>query len=187
MSICEEVRKINIDYLLNGTTKENSKRIDNKVKSRDKKFYKKRICNLTKELLADELRNQSNQELKYHFNNYIKCCIHHFKTTDNSDLIQECYKDIDCTEDLLADQEDLETKTQLEADELLFQSLHAKNITLDDFVIKKKRAQKSNIILPQKKNINLRDPQLKLKGVTKKKNITNKYEDTPEKENDNKP
>jgi len=184
MSICEEVRKINIDYLLNGTTKENSKRIDNKVKSRDKKFYKKRICNLTKELLGDELRKQPNQDLNYHFNNYIKCCIHHFKTTDNSDLIQECYKDIDCPDN---PQEELATKTQLEADELLFQSLHAKNITLDDFVIKKKTCQKSNIILPQKKNINLRDPQLKLKGVKKKKNITNKYEDISEKENDIKP
>ena len=184
MSICEEVRKINIDYLLNGTIRESGKSIDNKVKSRDKKFYKKRICSLTKELLADELRNQPNQELKYHFNNYIKCCIHHFKTTDNSDIIQECYKDIDCTDNT---QEDLETKSQLEADELLFHSLNTKNITLDDFVIKKKTSQKSNIIMPQKKNINLRDPQLKLKGVSKKKNITNKYEDTSAKENDNKP
>lgn len=184
MSIFEEVRKINIDYLLNGTIRENHKNVDNKVKSRDKKFYKKRICSLTKELLADELRNQPNQELKYHFNNYVKCCIHHFKTTDNSDIIQECYKDIDCTDNF---PEELETKTQHEADELLFHSLNAKNITLDDFVIKKKTSQKSNIIMPQKKKINLRDPQLKLKGVSKKKNITNKYEDTSAKENDNKP
>uniref|UniRef100_A0A6C0LMV9 Uncharacterized protein n=1 Tax=viral metagenome TaxID=1070528 RepID=A0A6C0LMV9_9ZZZZ len=184
MSICEEVRKINIDYLLNGSIKDHNKSMENKVKSRDKKFYKKRICSLTRELLADELRNQPNQELKHHFNNYIKCCIHYFKTIDNSDLIQECYKDINSPE---TSQEEFETKTQLEADELMFHSLNNKNITLDDFVIKKKTSQKSNIILPQKKHINLRDPQLKLKGVKKKKNITNKYEDTPEKENDNKP
>ena len=53
MSIFEEIRKINIDYLLNGSTMESCKSVDNKVKNRDKKFYKKRISSLTKELLAD--------------------------------------------------------------------------------------------------------------------------------------
>ena len=37
--------------------------------------------------------------------------------------------------------------------------------------------QPEELIIPQQKEINLKDPTLKIKGITKKKNIINNYDE----------
>ena len=54
--------------------------------------------------------------------------------------------------------------------------INVKQNSLDAFVKKKKNPKE--IILPKQKKINLKDPLLKNKGIIKKKNIINKYEET---------
>ena len=69
-------------------------------------------------------------------------------------------------------------KTQAEIDQQFMRSIHVKEATtLDKFVKRSTTAPKEDPILPKQKDINLRDPALKNKGIRKKKNITNKYEE----------
>jgi hypothetical protein len=49
---------------------------------------------------------------------------------------------------------------------------------LDKFI--KRTVKKETVVLPQQKEVDLKNPELKLKGVKKKKNITNKYEEIVE-------
>jgi hypothetical protein len=55
--------------------------------------------------------------------------------------------------------------------------------SLDNFIIKTITKKPENIILPKQKEINLMDPILKNKGICKKKNITNKYDENQKNEN----
>ena len=59
------------------------------------------------------------------------------------------------------------------------------NIELYDWNGNKIKLKKNDMILPKQKNINLRDPELKTKGIkisSKKKNIRNKYENKHKKD-----
>lgn len=58
----------------------------------DKKFYRKRIISLTKELFSSDLNNDLNNDtLKTIFNNYVKQLIIYFKDIDRQDIIQNHY------------------------------------------------------------------------------------------------
>jgi hypothetical protein len=46
---------------------------------------------------------------------------------------------------------------------------------MDNFIIKNEK--KPNVIIPEKKKYNFKSKDLKTKGIEKKKNINNKYED----------
>jgi hypothetical protein len=110
------------------------------------------------------------------FQIYSKACIEYFKTLDKNDIIQEDYSGLTSTETPEMSPEDI--KTQAEIDKLFMRSIHVKEpTTLDKFVKRSTSAPKEDPILPKQKDINLRDPALKNKGIRKKKNITNKYEE----------
>jgi hypothetical protein len=49
--------------------------------------------------------------------------------------------------------------------------------SLDNFVKIKYTKKPSEIVLPKQKDINLKDPDLRNKGIRKKKNIINKYDE----------
>jgi hypothetical protein len=157
------------------------------INKRDKKFYRKRIYNLTKELLlTDETQTCLLPDVKYAFDNYIKTCIYYFKALDNNDIIQEEYKEINNAElNKLFDKDtDLDNIiTPEEANKFLMRSIKLNNPSLDNFVIKTITKIPEDIILPKQKEINLMDPILKNKGICKKKNITNKYDETTKNEN----
>ena len=59
----------------------------------DKKFYRKRVVQLTKQLLQDKEEGLPNS-LRKTFNSYLEECIGYFKTTDTVDLLQDEYKDL---------------------------------------------------------------------------------------------
>jgi hypothetical protein len=56
--------------------------------SSDKRFYKKRLIDLTKKLLKDEINNM---QLVNIFNEYIKNCINYLEFLDKSDVMQDKY------------------------------------------------------------------------------------------------
>ena len=56
----------------------------------DKKFYKKRILDLTKKLFRNEVEDT---QLANCFNSYIKSCIIYLKFLDKKDIIQKKYDD----------------------------------------------------------------------------------------------
>ena len=109
------------------------------------------------------------------FQIYTRACIEHFKTLDKNDIIQEDYSTL--TQET-AEMSIEDIKTQAEIDQQFMRSIHVKEATtLDKFVKRSTTAPKEDPILPKQKDINLRDPALKNKGIRKKKNITNKYEE----------
>ena len=153
------------------------------VNKKDQKFYRRRILSLTKELLYPEevaekpanATTMNDPNVMGLFQIYSKACIEYFKTLDKNDIIQEDYSTL-TTEPAEMSVEDI--KTQAEIDQLFMRSVHVKEAkTLDKFVKRSTTAPKEDPILPKQKDINLRDPALKNKGIRKKKNITNKYEE----------
>jgi hypothetical protein len=157
------------------------------VNKKDQKFYRRRILSLTKELLYPEevaekptttaptATSTNDPNIVGLFQIYSKACIEYFKTLDKNDIIQEDYSTL-TPETAEMSPEDI--KTQAEIDQLFMRSIHVKEATtLDKFVKRSTTAPKEDPILPKQKDINLRDPALKNKGIRKKKNITNKYEE----------
>ncbi len=177
------VNKITLDCLLNKEMYDKTVKnhIKKSIDKTDKKFYRKRILNLTKDLLYTPSKVTINPDIKYVFNNYIKSCIEFFKSSDTTDIIQEDYKQInqeelEALEKLNEDDEDCEEPmTQEQANNIMLRSVKMNIPSLDGFV-KKTTIKKEEIFLPQQKEIDLKKPELKTKGIRKKKNIHNIYE-----------
>jgi len=56
-------------------------------------------------------------------------------------------------------------------------SVKLSNHSLDNFIKIKMTKKVEELIIPQQKEINLKDPILKIKGINKKKNIINNYDE----------
>ena len=69
----------------------------------------------------------------------------------------------------------------------IMRKINVKTNTLDNFIIRNVIKKPEPEFLPIQKEINLKDPSLRVKGISKKKNLNNTYEETPIEENkDNK-
>lgn len=187
----EYVNQVTLECLMNKDTYK--KYVATKKKSvvnkKDQKFYRRRILSVTKELLYPEEATTpeksttptatttiNDPNIIGLFQIYSKACIEYFKSLDKNDIIQEDYSTLTTTGTGEMSVEDI--KTQAEIDQQFMRSIHVKEATtLDKFVKRSTTAPKEDPILPKQKDINLRDPALKNKGIRKKKNITNKYEE----------
>ena len=155
----EAVEKINREYLTNNM----DNIVRNKcviVKKKDKKFYRKRILALTKNLLSND-ESDVPSEIERYFKEYIGSCIDYFKTVDNNDLRQDEYRymDEDKDEDKVTNDEYLEVDDSIldtdncdtssnNIDSLLIRKINVAN-TLDNFVIR--NSSKKKVIIPKKK------------------------------------
>ena len=171
----ELLRKIDIDYLTKTSdyVKCLKSQAEGKISAKDKKFYRKRIYSLTKELLttatddayissdvttqndliSNDLIANLNPEVTNQFEKYINCCVRYFQSLDHNDIIQEDYKLLDTACDV---DQNVVIQTQEEADELLIRSVNVTTSTLDKYVIRTKlKIKKNDMILPKQKNINL--------------------------------
>jgi len=177
------VDQVTLDYLLNKDmfNKHVKTQKAKSINKEDRKFYKKRIYNLFKELLiTKEEPEDLLPDVKYAYDNFINSCINYFKTIDNNDLNQEEYKSLDETLDIINVPElnDNNLQTEEEANKLLMRSIKITTLPLDNFVKRKTTKVEEKIILQKQKEINLNGAELKIKGIIKKKNITNKYDET---------
>jgi hypothetical protein len=175
----EFIHKTTLDYLVNkdyiakmNSMTENQNQ-ELKIK-KDKRFYRKRVFNLTKELLSGEEPQDIFPDIKQAFDNYMRHCISYFKAIDCSDIMQEEYNESDLLPDELLPDDKLPLKNNM--NKLIMRS---KPNNLDNFIMRVVKNE-PKIVIPQQKVMNLRDPSLKIKGVLekKKKNLTNKYEET---------
>ena len=169
------INQITLDCLMNKD--QYNRYIQNKVTKstnrQDKKFYKKRIVDLTRDLLSKPSVHEPEilADVKYAFDNYVRNCVHYFKSLDNNDILQEEYNGSDF--DLIPPgNSDLITHNQYEADKLLMRSVKLEN-PLDKFVKKKLLKKPDEPIIPKQKEIDLTDPALKNKGIIKKKKKEN--------------
>lgn len=173
-----------LDYLIN--TKQYKINLSNsenkKINRKDKKFYRKRIINLIKDLLTkEESEIIVTPDIKSAFDNLVKICINYFKILDRNDIIQEDYNGFD--EEINEEKELSETEKFLkeENEKLLMRSVKMTTNSLDKFIKIKMTKQPEELIIPQQKEINLKDPNLKNKGINKKKNIINNYDEETKK------
>ena len=97
------INKITLEYLLNPSIhiKTND---SNELLENDIQFYKKRICQITKEMSRGEVINQNLQSI---FNNYASQLIYYFKQIDYDELHKGEYNDL--TKDLVTTQETPQT------------------------------------------------------------------------------
>lgn len=164
-------------------------------RTKDRKFYRKRISNLTKELLAGEAPENLLPDVTFAFDNYVKTCINFFKIIDESDIIQKDYEDLNevplvtVTDDAaLENQSDSEKAVIIEqvkeepkleiknTDRCMMRSVKLINTTLDNFVTlaPPTKVKDHNVNepakkeLPKQKEIDLTNPELKNKGINNK-------------------
>jgi hypothetical protein len=155
----------------------------------EKKFYKKRIMDLTKRGFKNEI---DDNHVRGTFDTYIKVCIDYLKFNDKKEIYQEQYGDMDG--DLMNNNKNEEIfnennsklnvldtihETEYEdCNELMYKKDDIKKLNLDTYV-KVKTVQKKPKILPKKPEINIKSNDYKTKGILKKKkNLTNNYEDS---------
>lgn len=176
------VNQITLDCLLNKEVmgKHIIKQNEKQINKEELKFYKKRIFNLFKEIINSNEPENVSPDVKYAYNMFIKSSIDYFKVSDNNDLLQEEYKDIN---DFLPESHNdicVDSSTNLlnsmEADKLMMRSVKMDIPTLDKYVKRTIYSKKNNsIILPKSREVDIMTPELKNKGL--KKNISNIYED----------
>ena len=156
----EYINKITLEYLLNPNMliKKNQTLLDTNL-GKDIKFYRKRITQLTKDMTK---YNYPNNHLKNIFENYASELIYYFKQQDIKDIYQEEYYDLslNTTKDNNSKlEEDIESINNM----LINNNDQIPN--LENFVKKITVNKSENHIIPQKKNINIKDPKLRTKGV----------------------
>jgi hypothetical protein len=153
----------------------------------EKRFYRKRINAMAKDILNNNINNNSdspiNDVIINAFNTFARLCISHFKFKDTIDNIQGDYKDmvsgsnvnlcngLDNMEDNMEDSKN----SMDEANKLFMKQVDKKVVTMDNFVIKTSPPQ-DEMILPKTKDLNLKDPKYKKKDIKKNNNV--KWVDT---------
>jgi hypothetical protein len=163
-----------------------SKQTGSKIyRQKDKKFYKKRISNIIKLLLNDgdgggdggggggDNDNNINQpncslfpDIKNTFDIFIRTCIDYLKSQDKCDIIQNDYNnfsDVSRPETITSDPTNTIVNNN-EINALMMRKILKKKNSIDSFV-KRTSTQQTATIIPQKKKINLHDPELKTKGL----------------------
>jgi hypothetical protein len=189
------VNELSLEYLMSKgqyeryLNKQTDKTDKTNTNRKDKKFYRKRILNLSRDLILNQAPDNLLVDVKYAFDNYVKTCIHYFKAIDETDIIQEDYDGI-CEQNkildkLLGEESVVELQNKNDIDKLLMRSIKMNMGPLDGFVKVTNTRPPNPQIIPIQKEINLKDPELKNKGIRKKKNINNKYEENNKKINEN--
>ena len=154
---------IDLQYLTNPDqlTKLKQKKEFQQIPRNDLDFYKKRIFQLTKDMLRGE---KINTKVNKAFVNYAQICIDHFKFMDKMELIQNDYKDIKPS---VNKKNTFNMKTSNNV--MLRKKKPYRPRITDNIKIKSTRINTPPII-PKNRNFNLKDPRFREKGL-KKKNI----------------
>ena len=176
----ELINQITLNCLMNKQQYERylASKVSKSIQDEDKKFYRKRIYCLTKDLLLKkEEPDNLLPDVKYAFDQYVKSCIHYFKVLDSNDIVQQQYKEFDdhdnkpdniLEEDVLENPLDVKDSKE-ESSVRLIKSFYN---PFDEFF-----SPKDQIILPKQREMNLQDPSLMNKGTfppstEKKKNLS---------------
>ena len=162
----EYINSVTLEYLLNPVLYEkinSQKNNSNNLIFKDIKFYRKRICQLTKDMCKGEYINNN---LKTVFLNYANTIIYYLKQLDEKDILQSDYTDFQFTKSIENDLTN-DLSTNFNVDNLIINVPPNIN-NLDDF-IKKINIAEEEKILPQRRVANIKDPALKKKGLKKEK------------------
>lgn len=181
------VNYITLETMANSDTynkylKKNNLDHDSVLKT-EKKFYRKRILAMVKDILYNNLNNNSDCPVSdviiNSFNTFARLCVSHFKFKDTMDSIQGDYKGMNLVDksdaNAVLGDDTMDGWSIDEANKLFMKQVDKKVITMDNFVTKTSPPQ-DEMILPKTKELNLKDPKYKKKDIKKgftKNNIGN--------------
>ena len=155
---------------------------DNKKKA---KFYRKRIQSLFKDLIKEE--ESPTQELKELYDRFVNSAIHYFEMVDKKDIIQGQHTiennaienhaiENNAIEEDSVNAIEEDSVNAIEEDSTIDQAnnrMMKKNIqfaNLDNYIITKHDPSSADVrIIPLKIEIDLKNPELKTKGIKPKK------------------
>jgi len=145
---------------------------DNKKKA---KFYRKRIQSLFKDLIKEE--ESPTQELKELYDRFVNSAIHYFEMVDKKDIIQGQHAiENNAIEEDSVNAIEEDSVNAIEEDSTIDQAnnrMMKKNIqfaNLDNYIISKHDPSSADVrIIPLKIEIDLKNPELKTKGIKPKK------------------
>jgi hypothetical protein len=154
------------------------------------KFYRKRIVSLFKDIIKDG--EAPTEELKEMFNRFVNTMINYFEIIDKKDIIQSIHHTIDenvqtnnigeiddiddiddSLDNILSDTENL---TIDKANDLMMKKT-LQVASLSNYVISKHDTSNEIRIVPLKLEIDLKTPDLKIKGIKVKKGKSIKQEE----------
>ena len=158
----EYINQITLQYLFNPNLIVNTE-IDTSALQKDIKFYRKRINQITKDMSKGTFLDNN---LKNIFHNYVSEIIHYFKQQDLREIYQREYSDLSFNNENVDENihENVDENIHENIDELL--TIPSNPITLNNFV-KKININSGPEIIPIKKDINIKDPIFRKKGLKK--------------------
>ena len=170
------VSQVSLEYLMNREQYSRYQQKRKEINKKDRKFYKRRIYDLTRQLLNNEKPEILMPDVATAFDHYAGVCIEYFKVLDRTDILQEGYRDCDLgnlviNQDNHPHSEQPQYQPQDQNQWLMRQTKVVKTPTLYDNFIKRKPKPVTQMFIPQEKEIDLKAPDLKNKGIRKKKNI----------------
>tara|TARA_B100001063_G_C16777896_1_gene567349 strand:- start:2609 stop:3082 length:474 start_codon:yes stop_codon:yes gene_type:complete len=122
----------------------------------DLNFYNARILKITKDILKNK---EVDIKVTQTFNEYARICIEHFKFIDKKDMIQKEY-------DLIKKSKSKFKNIDLtKTNEIIFKEKKPKKMKITSQMNIKSNIPPEKIIMPASKIFNLKDPNLKRKGV----------------------
>ena len=186
--VYDSTSEITLEFLMNKQAylkyiSKDGVKIANNLK--DKHFYKKRIYDLTKQLMHNEL--SASKDINNAFDNYINYCIQHFKLVDTTDILQEDYANMPSEELCNYDVEN--SKQQI--NEYITRQIKYNQPNSLEKIVKRTiiQSDKPAPILPKVKEVNLTDPALRFKGIKSELDVPgqkNDQKNEPGQKNDQK-
>ena len=161
--------KLDLLYFTNNQARKqihsDEKQIEEKeINKSDIKFYRKRILQLTKDLLRGK---KMSNIINGSFDAYIDTAIKSFKFEDEAELLQAEFKDLE--EKKKKNKTSTEFKSS-ESDKFMMKDLkNKKNDNIKNFAIIKTKKKKKKLKKPTQQKFDLKKDVLKNKGVKKKK------------------
>jgi len=176
-----EIDNMTLQYFINKgqydtLLKKNNAQYD-KLYASDKKFYKKRIIDMTKQVLKNGI---DDKHVQHAFDNYVKTCVNYLKFNDKKEIYQQQYTEMNNDISTVVC-DDIHDVSYDNCDFLMYKKQDVKTVNLDNYVKKCQGGPVQPTIMPKKTEINIQSNKYKTKGIVKKKkNITNIYEDKKE-------
>lgn len=163
------INNITLEYLLNPVLydKINNGNNRDKIILEDIEFYRKRICQITKDMCKGDYINEN---IKKSFINYANTLVYYLKQLDEKDLLQMEYDNLNLNE-LSHNPNNNNLDISNNYDKIIMNK-PSNNNNLDSFVIQT-NSKIVNTFVPHKRVINTNDPTLKKKGLKKYSNNIN--------------
>jgi hypothetical protein len=178
----DNITQITLKYLANNVYQEPIQSYGI-ISQKEIKFYKKRLYSSFKNMIKGEYPNETLKELHLH---YIKSMIDHMKIMDKYDILQKEHDISNCIlSNTINNNVNLDIELNIDTNNInkIIMNIPKKTNTIENFVEKKivKINENKEIPFPKIKNINIKSPEHRVKGIKKNNSISSQTTQSIEK------